>query len=311
MQIHDLIIVGSGPAGCSAAIYAQRQLLRTLVLERGVLGGQPTLTSDIANYPGYESVSGFDLMDAMRLQAEKLGARFETADVKAVERREDGVFRLDAGEEALYTRSLVWAAGSSPRRAGFIGENEFAGRGVSYCAFCDAMFYRNKLLFVCGGGDSAAEEALMLADFASSVTLLVRKDRMRAQESLIERLLKTPNVDIRYNTRIREMEGGDLPSKIVLEDTRSGAIETESFEEGSFGVFVFVGMEPNSGPIKPFVDLDETGHALVDEGMRSHVPGLYVAGDCRSKQLRQIVTAVSDGAIAATNAAAYLKNLKP
>ena len=310
MQTLDLIIVGSGPAGCSAAIYAQRQLVDSIVLERDAFGGQPMLTSQIENYPGFASVGGFELMDSMREQATSLGARFENADAKAVKSLDNGLFLVDAGESSYAARSVIWAAGSSPRHAGFVGEEKFVGRGVSYCATCDAMFYRNKQVFVCGGGDSAAEEALLLADFASHVTVLVRKDRMRAQESLVKRLNDAPNVDIRFNTRIRELSGGDLPSTLALEDTRTRNVSVSSFEEGSFGVFVFVGMRPNNAPIEPLVKLDATGHALVDGALRSTVPGLFVAGDCRSKELRQIVTAASDGAIAATSAAAFLKNLK-
>ena len=201
---------------------------------------------------------------------------------------------------------MVAALGARPRVAGFKGETDFTGRGVSYCATCDGMFYRNKHVFVIGGGNSAAEEALFLSRLASTVTMVVRKDHLRAQKALLAELEASERVEIRYETSLLEVFGDALPHTLRFRDNRSGKTYEETYEEGSFGIFVLVGREPQTELLRGLVELDESGYAVTDERMATSTPGLFVAGDARRKPLRQIVTAASDGAVAATSAAAYL-----
>lgn len=303
----DLVIIGGGPAGLSAAIYAQRSLLDAVTLERESLGGQVILTSEIDNYPGLAHVDGFTLSDAMRAQAEDLGAQVVMDPVSALERDPStGRFFVEASSARYDAAAVILAAGARPRRAGFEGEERFAGRGVSYCATCDGMFYRGKHVFVIGGGNSAAEEALFLSRLASSVTLVVRKDHLRAQTAIVSELEGNDRIDVRLLTSVVAVEGGELPSSITLRDNVTGATSVERFEEGSFGVFVLVGRDPETELVRGLAELDASGYAVTDERMATRTPGLFVAGDARSKPLRQIVTAASDGAVAATSAAAYL-----
>ena len=306
-HVHDLVIVGGGPAGLSAAIYASRSLLDAVTLEREALGGQVILTSEIDNYPGVPHADGFSLVDAMRTQAEELGATIVMDPVSAIERDPvSGVFHVSGATAAYEAKAVVAALGARPRAAGFKGETDFTGRGVSYCATCDGMFYRNKHVFVIGGGNSAAEEALFLARLASKVTLVVRKDHLRAQAALVRELEKHEKVEIRLLTSLVELDGDERPQRLVFRDNATGETYEETHEPGSFGVFVLTGRVPETGLLKGLVDTDEAGYAITDERMATRTPGLFVAGDARAKPLRQIVTAASDGAVAATSAAAFL-----
>ena len=305
--LKDLVIVGGGPAGLSAAIYAQRSLLDAVTLEREALGGQVILTSEIDNYPGLPHTDGFTLSDAMRAQAEDLGAQIVMDPVGAIEHDpESGRFHVVASTARYDAAAVILAAGARPRHAGFEGEERYAGRGVSYCATCDGMFYRGKHVFVVGGGNSAAEEALFLARLASKVTLIVRKDHLRAQTAIVRELEDNEKVELRLLTSIVKLDGGDLPSSVSLRDNATGATHVETYEEGSFGVFVLVGRDPETELVRGLVDVDDAGYVVTDERMATRTPGLFVAGDARAKPLRQIVTAAADGAVAATSAAAYL-----
>ena len=308
MKTHDVAIIGSGPAGCSAAIYACRELFDVVVFEKGDFGGQITSSSEVENFPGFPHADGFSLMSTMREQAASFGARFTQGAVERIEVGPDGEFLLQVGSVSHRARAIIACLGAKPSRAGFIGETEFTGRGVSYCATCDAMFYRKKQVFVCGGGNSAAEESLFLSRFASQVTVLVRKDHMRAESSLVERLTSTSNIDIRYNTSIVSIAGNDLPYSIVLRDNTTGRESSIMSDEGSFGVFVYVGSRPETSLIEGMVSLNEAGYIITDEWMRTDIPGLFAAGDCRAGQLKQAITAASDGAIAAVSASRFLKN---
>lgn len=303
----DLVIVGGGPAGLSATIYASRSMLDAVTLEREAVGGQLMLTSDVDNYPGVPHANAFDLADAMRAQALDLGARIELDPVSSIERDPTSGRFLVRGATRVYESAAVIAAlGARPRLAGFEGEAEFTGRGVSYCATCDGMFYRGKQVFVIGGGNSAAEEALFLARIADKVTMVVRKDHLRAQATLVEQLEQSENVEIRYLTSVVSVSGSQLPSTVTFRDNATGATRVEAFEEGSFGIFVLVGRTPETELVRELADLDASGYAVTDERMSTRTPGLFVAGDARAKPLRQIVTAAADGAVAATSAAAFL-----
>ena len=303
----DLVIIGGGPAGLSAAIYAQRSLLDAVTLEREALGGQVILTSEIDNYPGMPHTDGFSLTDAMHNQALDLGAHIEMDVVESIERLDESEGFIVRAMGSTYTsKTVILAAGAQPRKAGFEGEDRFSGRGVSYCATCDGMFYRGKQVFVIGGGNSAAEEALFLTRFASKVILIVRKDHLRAQAAIAEELERNEKVEIRYLTSVTAVDGEELLSSITLRNNETGELHTESYPEGSFGVFVFVGRNPETQLVQGLVETDESGYVLTNDRMETSTPGLYVAGDARSKPLRQIITAASDGAIAATSAASYL-----
>lgn len=303
----ELVIVGGGPAGLTAAIYARRSLLDAVTLEREAIGGQTILTSEIDNYPGLPHTDGYTLSEAMRAQAADLGAEIAMDPVSSIVRDEvTGRFLVSAASTTYDADAVILAAGARPRRAGFEGEDRFAGHGVSYCATCDGMFYRGKRVYVIGGGNSAAEEALFLARLASEVVLVVRKDHLRAQSALVRELEENERVDVRLLTSVVSLDGGDLPGSITLRDNATGDTVTEEFEEGSFGVFVLVGRVPETELVSDLVELDRAGYAITDERMATRTPGLYVAGDARAKALRQIVTAASDGAVAATSVAAYL-----
>lgn len=304
--LKDLVIIGGGPAGLTAAIYAQRALLDAVTLEKEAFGGQVILTNEIDNYPGLPHTDGFTLTDAMQRQAVDLGATVMMEQVTSVARNDDGTFAVTAPDHVYHTKAIILAGGATPRHAGFEGEDRFGGRGVSYCATCDGMFYRGKEVFVIGGGNSACEEALFLTRFADKVTVVVRKDHLRAQASVAKRIEENEKVVVRFNTSIVSISGNDLPSAITFRDNVTKETHVEDREEGSFGIFVFVGRNPASELVKDLVDLDDRGYVITNERMETRTPGLFCAGDVCQKALRQIVTAASDGAIAANSVAAYL-----
>lgn len=310
---HELIIIGGGPAGLSAAIYASRALLDAVTFEQGGFGGQATLTDKIDNYPGVPDVSGFELTDAMQKQAEALGAKFAYDQIMSIERidpaQNDGYrFRLtDSGDNAWYAQAVILAAGARPRHAGFEGEETFGGHGVSYCATCDAMFYRNKRVYVIGGGNTACQEAVYLTNFASEVIQVVRKDHVRANAS-VAKALENSSVKMSYLTSVTKLEGDQLPTAITLRNNETGEETTETFDAGSFGVFVFVGTDPiNELVANGLVELSAGGAVVTDETMATKTEGLFVAGDVRETPLRQVITAASDGAIAATFAGKLIR----
>lgn len=311
MEVHDLVVIGSGPAGDTAALYAQRAGIQTLVLEKAAFGGQVSLASKIDNYPGAISIDGYSLMESMRSQAQEFGATYENCEVLEVCQSENRkLFRMTTTTEDVASRAVIACLGSKYALAGFKGEREFTGRGVSYCATCDGMFYRNKQVFVCGGGNSAAQEALHLSHIASRVVVLVRKNQMRADRFLVHQLEQTENIEIRYNVSLVEVSGNELVSSLIIRDNVKGTLTKTAFDEGSVGVFVFVGNIPQTKPMKSILDLNESGYINTDQEMRTSVKGLFAAGDCRAKTLRQIITAASDGAIAAHAAAQYLADIK-
>lgn len=303
---YDLVIVGAGPAGLASAIYARRGLLSTLVVEREAHGGQMMLTNQIDNYPGAYNVVGYELADNMRAQAEDLGAVIKASDVLKISKAPSGLFEVACPDDVYLSRTLIYAAGASPRSAGFAGEKDFLGRGVSYCATCDGMFYRNKQVFVIGGGNSAAEEALYLSKIAAQVFLIVRKDQLRAAKSLVEALEAKPNIEILRQHVVKSIAGTDIVDTVELINLENGHNVQFKSPDGNFGVFVSVGRTPNTELVAKLTELDSQGYATTDEDLRTATPGLFIAGDCRAKNLRQIVTAVSDGAIAATSAIRYL-----
>ncbi|MBR3318142.1 MAG: FAD-dependent oxidoreductase [Atopobiaceae bacterium] len=301
----DLVIIGGGPAGLSAAIYAQRAMLDAVTLEQQSFGGQVIQTSEVDNYPGVPHTDGFSLIEAMRTQAEDLGAELSIASVTSIIEAGDEGFTVGTSEGDIATRAVILAAGAVPRHAGFEGEEAYVGRGVSYCATCDGMFYRGRDVFVIGGGNSAVEEALFLTRFARHITLVVRKDHMRAQQTLVREFEANAKTSVRYLTSITKVAGTMGITEVTFRNNEDGSETTETFET-PVGVFVFVGRVPASELVRDLVDVTPTGFVKTDVSMATKTPGLFAAGDVRDTPLRQIVCAASDGAIAATSTAAFL-----
>jgi len=305
-KIYDVIIIGAGPAGMTAAVYTSRANLSTLMIERGVPGGQMANTEDIENYPGYESILGPDLSNKMFEHSKKFGAEYAYGDIKEIiDGREYKT--VVAGKKEYKARAIIIATGAEYKKVGVPGEQELGGRGVSYCAVCDGAFFKNKELVVIGGGDSAVEEGVYLTRFASKVTIVHRRDKLRAQKILQDRAFANEKISFIWNTTIKEINGTDgKVSSVTLTN-----VETE--EETNYktdGVFVYVGMLPLT---KPFTELgitNETGYIETDDLMATKVPGIFAAGDVREKTLRQVVTATGDGSIAAQAAQHYVEELK-
>lgn len=308
---YDLIILGSGCAGLTAAIYAGRAQLRTLLLENAALGGQAATTNEIGNYPGVPDADGPGLMERMLEQAKSFGAEFRTCDVTAVRLNgEQKTVETSAG--TFQAPAVILATGAAPRKLGFPGEEEFRGRGVGYCATCDGFFFQDKDIFVVGGGNSAAEEALYLTRFGKKVTVLVRKDAFRCEKSIAEKVLRHPRIEVKFHTELVRVWGDNSLKGAELRDNQTGETFTYTVpeEDGTFGVFVFVGYEPSSALFRDQVELDGDGYIRTNDRMETNLPGVYAAGDVRPKELRQLVTATADGAMAATRAAAYVQRVK-
>lgn len=306
---YDVAIIGGGPAGYTAGIYAARASLNTAVFEQGMPGGQIATSDTIDNYPAFPSISGAELGMKMQDHSEQAGAQTIYEMVNNVHIDETGEFDVETVSATYHALSLIVATGARPRLAGFKGENDYRGRGISYCATCDGMFYRGKDLFVVGGGNSAVEEAIFLSKIAKNVTMVVRKNHFRASRGMVSRLLEHDNVSVRFNTSIKEVTGGTLLNRIEFIDTTNGESRVEELPEGSFGIFVFTGNDPVVDLVKDYVDLGSDGGVITDDSMMTKTPGLFCVGDMRTKQLRQVITAAADGAIAGTAAYRYLEQL--
>lgn len=304
---YDVAIIGGGPAGYTAGIYAARASLNAAVFEQGMPGGQIATSDTIDNYPAFPSISGAELGMKMQEHSEQAGAQTIYEMVNNVHIDEKGEFDVETDSATYHARSLIVATGARPRLAGFKGENDYRGRGISYCATCDGMFYRGKDLFVVGGGNSAVEEAMFLAKIAKHVTMVVRKNHFSASRGMVSRLLEHDNVSVRFNTSINEVTGGTLLNRIEFIDTTNGESRVEELPEGSFGIFVFTGNDPVVDLVKDYVDLGSDGGVITDDSMMTKTPGLFCVGDMRTKQLRQVITAAADGAIAGTAAYRYLE----
>lgn len=304
----DVIIIGGGAAGYSAGIYASRASLGAVVIEQGMPGGQAATTDTIENYPGIPSISGAELGQRFQDHATEAGATSAYGIVDEITRGEDGTFIVSCGETIYQAPAVIAATGAQPRKAGFAGEDAFRGRGISYCATCDGMFYRNKDVFVIGGGNSACEEAGFLANIARTVTMVVRRDEFRAPKGEVDRLLAHDNVTVRFSTSIVAVDGSKFLERITFRNNITGEETTETYPEGSFGIFVFTGTNPTIDLVRPYVDLGNDGGVLTDENMATKTPGLFCAGDMRSKALRQVITAAADGAIAGMAAYHYVED---
>ena len=301
-QIYDMIIIGSGPAGLAAAVYGQRAKLDLIVIEKQMIsGGQIINTLEVDNYPGLPGIGGFELGQKFREHAEKLGTAFVTDEVKEVRINEDGT-RTVVGAEADYTaKTVVIASGAEHSLLGVPGEKELTGSGVSYCATCDGNFYRNKVTAVVGGGDVALGDALYLARLCRKVHLIHRRDSFRGAKVLEDKVRAAENIELVLDSTVEEIRGEGQLKSILVKNKKSGA-ETELAIDG---LFIAVGIVPESKSF-PFLKTDERGYVLADETCETNVPGVYAAGDVRKKQLRQVITAVADGANAVESAVRYL-----
>lgn len=302
----DTVIIGGGPAGYAAGIYAARASLQTALIEQGMPGGQIATTDVIENYPAITSISGAELGMKLQEHGEAAGVESVYGVVEAIELLEDGTFIVRCADESYHAGTVIVATGAKPRMAGFAGEDAFRGRGISYCATCDGMFYRGKRVFVIGGGNAACEEGLYLANIADAVTMVVRRDEFRAPKGVVDKLLAHEKVSVRYLTSITAVGGGTFLSKVTFRDNATGKEHVEEFDEGSIGIFVFAGTDPVTDLVKSYVDLGPDGGVITDDAMATRTPGLYCVGDMRSKRLRQVITAASDGAIAGAEAYRFL-----
>lgn len=302
--MHDVLIIGGGPAGLAAAIYAARARLDTLVVERGIPGGQIALTDLVENYPGFASIAGCDLADAMHKHAEKFGARLEFFTVDQVDFA-GPVKRVvnDSGVE-ITARAVIIATGADHAKLHVPGEEELAGRGVSYCAVCDGAFYRDKHVAVIGGGDSAVDEGLYLTRTCSKVTIIHRRDALRAEKILQERAFANPKVAFIWDSVVERFNGTEALTSLTLRNVKTNVKSDFPVQ----GAFIYVGLKPNTAFLKGAVRMDEYGQIPTNEKMETNVPGVYAVGDVRPNALRQVITAAADGAVAALEVERYISS---
>jgi len=307
---YDVVIIGGGPAGLTAGMYAARADLRVLAITGESTVSQVTVTDLIENYPGIpEGINGFDLAERLKTQGVQFGLKTASGDVTAVTRRtwgeRDG-WEIAAGAMRYGALAVIVATGADWRRLGVPGEARFIGKGVSFCATCDGPFYRNREVAVVGGGDTAIQEAIYLTRFAKKVTVVHRRDRLRATAILQKRALANEKIAFAWNSVVESIEGLDLVQWVRLKDVKTGALR----ELPADGVFIFVGLTPNTAAFRGLIALDEGGYVKVDANMQTSVPGIFACGDCIAKRLRQVVTACGDGATAAFSAQLYVEDLK-
>jgi len=302
----DTVIIGAGAAGLTAGIYAARASMNSLLLEKFMPGGQAALTAFVENYPGFpDGVSGFDLMENMRKQAVGFGLEIRTTEVKFINRHDD-LFCIGTTSCEIQTRTIIICTGVHPRKLEVPGEQEFFGKGVSTCATCDGAFYRDMEVAVIGGGDSALDEGIFLTRFASKVHIVHRRDKFRAIPTYITKARENPKIEFHVDSIVTSVNGNQSVESITLKNVRT---EEESVLPVA-GIFLYVGLIPNTGMFKSFLDLDDSGFIKVDANLQTSVPGVFAAGDVRVTPLRQIVSAASDGAVTAYSAGRFLEHLE-
>lgn len=308
MQIYefDTVILGGGPAGLSAGIYASRGAVSTAIIDTSMLGGQPSNYLELENYPGFPIIGGFDLMEKFEEHADKFGVqKFPMQEIESVDLKSNPkVIKTNEGE--FRTKTVIIACGAQPMKLGVPGEAEFVGRGVSYCAVCDGAFYKNKVVAVVGGGNAAVEEAMYLTKFADKVYVIHRRNELRADKIVQERAFKNEKIEFIWDSVVKEIKGDDLVHTAVLENVKTQEISNLQVN----GVFPYIGMTPNIESISGQVEQDANGFIITDETMRTSVEGVYAVGDVRKTPLRQVITAAADGAVGAVYAVKYLESIK-
>jgi thioredoxin reductase (NADPH) len=305
---YELVIIGAGPAGLTAGLYARRSQLEAVALERGLPGGQLLNTDLIDDYPGLPGVEGRELADRMTKHATKFGLPIDTVTVTGIKKLEDGDFRVTTAEGPVYRgQTVILTAGGTPTKLNVPGEVEFAGRGVSYCAICDGAFFKGEVIAVAGGGDAATEEAEFLTRYVDKVYLIHRRDELRAQKILQKRIFENPKIEVIWDTVIEEVLGDAKGmTGLRLKNVKSARQSTLNVS----GLFVFIGFRPNTGLLEDHAEHDAGGYLITDRDMRSSIPGLFVGGDCRAQLTRQITTAVGDATTAVIAAEKYLTELR-
>ncbi len=303
--MHDVVIIGGGPAGLTAGVYAARGGLKTLICEEKLIGGQIVLSYEVENYPGFhQGISGMELIENFNKQVEKFGAEISYEGVTRIEDdRECKSVYLTNGS-CIKTKTVIIAAGASADKLGCPGEKKFTGKGVSYCATCDGAFFRNKTVAVIGGGDSAIEEALYLTNLAKKVYIIHRRDQLRAIKILQDRALSNDKIEFVFNTIVKEIQGDKFVNGLLLENRQTKQLNRLDVD----GVFIYVGVTPNTSFIEDIIKLDENGYIITDEKMETNIAGIFAAGDIRVTPLRQVITAAADGAIAASAAQKYIES---
>ena len=310
-NVYDIVIIGAGPAGLTAALYAGRARMKTLLIEKEKDGGQIVITNEIENYPGAElEESGPSLIARMTKQVEKFGADRVMDTIVDVE-LEGKIKHLKGNKGDYYSKTVIIATGASPRPIGCPGEKEFTGKGVSYCATCDANFFEDFEVYVVGGGDSAVEEAMYLTKFARKVTLVHRRDQLRAAQSIQEKAFANPKLEIMYNTTVEEIRGDGVVNSMLVKDTVTGEVReiVADEDDGLFGIFVFIGFVPKSQLFEGKVEM-RNHYIVTDENRHTSIPGVFAAGDVIEKNFRQVVTACGDGAIAEKEAQSYVESME-
>ena len=311
-KVYDVIILGAGPAGLTAALYAGRSRLSTLVIEKGQDGGQIAITNEIENYPGQvlEGESGPSLIARMTEQAKHFGAERATDTIKSVDLT-GPVKKLEGSKDTYEAKCVIVATGAFPRPIGCQNEGKFVGKGISFCATCDAAFFEDFEVYVVGGGDAAVEEAMYLTKFARKVTIIHRRNELRAAKSIQEKAFANPKIAFLWDSVVDSVDGDEILSTMTVKNTKTGELTVINADEddGMFGLFGFIGLLPNSKLFEGVLDMDG-GYLLTDDNMHTNVEGVFAAGDIRKKSLRQVVTAAADGAIAAMQAEHYIANLK-
>ena len=299
---YDVVIIGGGPAGLTAGLYTSRAKLNSLLIEKGLVGGQIANAERVENYPGFsEGINGVELGQLMHQQATKYGLKTLFAEVTDIELQE-GLKVIRTTEDDFIAKAVIIAGGSERQKLGVSGEEKFTGKGVSYCATCDAAFFREQPVAVVGGGDAAITEALHLTKFASRVTVIHRRDQLRASRILQEKAFSQPKMEFRWNSIVDKIEGGDLVKRIRLRQVKTG--EESALEVA--GIFISIGLKPNTDYLKGILPLDVTGLIITDEKMETKIPGIFAAGDIRHNSARQVITAAGDGATAAIYAEKFI-----
>ncbi len=307
-MLYDVLIIGGGSAGMTAGIYASRARLNTLMIEKAFPGGQLMMCENIENYPGFaEGICGMDLSNAMRAQADKFGLQHKTAEIARVDLIGLEKTAVTTEGEEIRAKTVILALGARPRQLKVPGESEFMGRGVSYCAVCDGAFFQGKKIFVIGGGDTAVEDGIFLTRYSDDVTIVHRRDQLRAQKIIQERAFANDKITVIWDSVVESISGNDSVEKIKLRNVKTAEVT----EHTTDAVFVLVGTDPNTKFLKGQIEMDESGYIHTDQEMQTNIPGVFAAGDTRHKLLKQVVTACAEGAIAATAAEKHIEGLVP